>query len=708
MLFLKMLSSLSFNKLLLLGLLIVAGNAFAQQDAAINKLIDTKVARAKSLVYSNTKLSGKIADTVIRLSMLHNNPISEATGWNIKGIIMSFVGNPDSAIFYFAKTEKIGRRINDKLTLAKALQNKNLPLSTLGRYDQAMQACQEGIKLFRELNNLSAQAGCLGDMGNIMIRSNKPEKAIEYLIEALQISDKLGDETLKPNFYNSLAVAYLDTKQYNLAERTYLKALPLAERFNRVNNQISILINLGDLSWQKEKNVNTTGAYYLKAEKLAQGFSDDSKLAIIYRNLGVAYSYAGDNKKAIEYTLKAKDLAIKRKDIEVQEQVYSSLALYASKSGDFRQAYQSELVRDSLYKILFNKRASENMNELQTRYETEKKQLRIEALGQQNQIQQLQLTKNNLVIGNNKLQLARNQLQIQNQDLDLLQKERLLAQNRLQAKAKQQQMQLLDSENRLQKSQLTQRNIIIGFVIGLLIIGSLIAYLLYNRYRAKQLQKQQQQQILLQQQAASAVMQAETNERNRIAGELHDGLGQLFSAVKMNLSSISEQLEFRDGQSSEVFSKTLDMVDESCREVRAISHQMAPNVLLKSGLSAAVRDFINKIDARKLKINLETFGLHDRIDQNTEAVLYRVIQEAVNNVIKHAGATSLDIQLNKDEEGINAMIEDNGRGFEVSEVETFNGIGLKNISSRVAFLQGKVDFSSSPGQGTLIAIHIPI
>ena len=182
----------------------------------------------------------------------------------------------------------------------------------------------------------------------------------------------------------------------------------------------------------------------------------------------------------------------------------------------------------------------------------------------------------------------------------------------------------------------------------------------------------------------------------------------MFSAVKMNLSALTDDINFKNEESKMMFGKTMNLVDESCKEVRVISHQMAPNVLLKAGLASAVRDFISKIDARKLKINLETFGLQERIDQSVETVLYRIIQETVNNVIKHSGANILDIQLSKDEEGINAMIEDNGKGFDSSQLGKFEGIGLKNIRTRVNFLKGNVDFSSSPGKGTLISIFIPV
>jgi two-component system NarL family sensor kinase len=685
-----------------------ASPAYAQKNSGIEQLIEQKTARAKSLVYSNPKASAKVADTLIQLSQKHNKPLNEATGWNVKGIIMSFIGNPDSALFYFNKTEQIGIRINDKLTIAKARQNKNLPLSRMGKYDQAMQTCLAALKLYQELGNKESQAGCLGDIGNILIRSNKSADAIRYLKEAIQTADELKDEALKVNFYNSLAVAYLETKQDQLAKETYKKALPLAEKHNRVNNQISILMNLGDLVWQMSRDGKESSGYYLKAEKLALNFGDQPKLGAIYQNLGNIYSAAGDNKTAMEYGIKARDIAVKMKDVEVQERVYNSLAIYSSKAGSYKEAYDAGVQRDSLYRIMFDAKATENMNELQTKYETEKKQSQINLLDKQNQIQSLQLSQKNLLLGNNELELQRNKLQINNQDLNIRQQKSLLDREQLEAKTRKQQIQLLDAENKLQRLQLMERNIIIGIVLGLLVLLAFIASLIYNRYKLRQESKLQEERIAQQEHAASAVIHAEENERNRIAGELHDGLGQLFSAVKMNLSGISEHLNFKDEQSRDVFFKTMDMVDESCKEVRVISHQMAPNVLLKSGLAAAIRDFISKIDARRLKINLETFGLQDRLNQNTEAVLYRVVQESVNNVIKHSGASSLDIQLTKDEDGINAMIEDNGKGFNAQEAESFAGMGLKNIQSRVNYLKGTVDFSSEPGKGTLVAIHIPL
>ena len=133
-----------------------------------------------------------------------------------------------------------------------------------------------------------------------------------------------------------------------------------------------------------------------------------------------------------------------------------------------------------------------------------------------------------------------------------------------------------------------------------------------------------------------------------------------------------------------------------------------PNALLKSGLSSAIKTFVDKIDHKKLKVNLHSEGLDNRLPDTVEIVLYRVIQETVNNVIKHAKANQLDIAIIKDVDGLSCTIEDNGIGFDSSNKNNFNGIGLKNIQTRVEFLKGTVEWNSAVGKGTLVAIHIPV
>ncbi len=259
-----------------------------------------------------------------------------------------------------------------------------------------------------------------------------------------------------------------------------------------------------------------------------------------------------------------------------------------------------------------------------------------------------------------------------------------------------------------QQHRIQQQNLVLAASVIIGIVLLLLAYAQYRRYKWKQ-ESRLQAEIAKQQEAATrAVLQAEEAERQRIAKDLHDGVGQMMSAAKMNLSAYGHRLQFNGPDERAQFEKIIQFIDESCAEVRAVSHNMMPNALLKKSLGAAVREFINKLDSGQLNAHLYTEGLEERLDSNTEVVLYRVIQECVNNVIKHAGATLLDINIGREEKGVTVTVEDNGKGFALQNDLVNEGIGLKNIRTRVQYLKGTVDFDSAPGKGTLVAIYVPL
>jgi two-component system NarL family sensor kinase len=273
---------------------------------------------------------------------------------------------------------------------------------------------------------------------------------------------------------------------------------------------------------------------------------------------------------------------------------------------------------------------------------------------------------------------------------------------------KEQKLALANKENALKDLELRRKNFLIALGFGLVVLVILLGILLYNRYKIKKEAELFATRANQKEQTAKSVIDAEERERKRIAGDLHDGIGQMLSAAKMNLSALHEEIHFDREEQSTFFNRTQDIIDECCREVRTLSHQMMPNVLLKNGLSSAVREFVNKIDSPRLKVNLHTHGLNERLEETIEIVLYRIIQECVNNVIKHSAANSLDIQIIKDETEISVTIEDNGKGFNMANQENFEGIGLKNIKTRVEYLNGSVNFDSSEGRGTHIHVEIPL
>lgn len=259
-----------------------------------------------------------------------------------------------------------------------------------------------------------------------------------------------------------------------------------------------------------------------------------------------------------------------------------------------------------------------------------------------------------------------------------------------------------------QQNRIRMQNFFLIGIGGLILLGSLLIHSHYRRYKLRQETKMKTELIHQQELAVKAVIEAEENERQRIAKDLHDGVGQMMSAAKMNLSAFESEMNFTSEEQKRSLEKVIRLVDESCREVRTVSHIMMPNALLKNNLAAAIRDFVDKLNTKSLQATVYTEGLDERMDSNIETVLYRVVQECVHNAIRHAGATRLDISIIRDKQGISGTVEDNGKGFDASENNLSDGIGLKNIKTRIEYLKGTVDFDTAPGRGTVVAIHVPI
>jgi signal transduction histidine kinase len=281
-------------------------------------------------------------------------------------------------------------------------------------------------------------------------------------------------------------------------------------------------------------------------------------------------------------------------------------------------------------------------------------------------------------------------------------------QTRFQSEKKDLEIEKQNDEIRLTKAEVERKNIITTVLVVSIILVILLFYLLYHHNKLKQKALLSAEMLHQQELRTKAVIEAEEKERMRIARDLHDGVGQTLSAAKLNLSSVESKLALSAPDMEAAFKNAIHLVDESVKEVRAVSHNMMPNALMKQGLVAAVREFINRLSAvDSLKIDLEITGLSERLEASTETVLFRVLQEIVSNIVKHAKANHITIQLIKEEAELTILIEDNGVGFDTSRMNEFNGIGLKNIVSRIEFLNGTVNFDSRPGKGTTVIIEVP-
>lgn len=158
-----------------------------------------------------------------------------------------------------------------------------------------------------------------------------------------------------------------------------------------------------------------------------------------------------------------------------------------------------------------------------------------------------------------------------------------------------------------------------------------------------------------------------------------------------------------------VFERSLDMIDTSIKELRRVAHNMMPEMLTKFGLDEAVKEYCNTINATKLlTVKYQSHGMAARMDKSAEIIIYRIIQELLNNTLKHAAATEAFVQLIREDSRLNIVAEDNGKGFDTNLPENNKGAGWANIRSRVEYLKGQLDIHSEKGKGTLVNIEFNV
>ncbi len=604
------------------------------------------------------------------------NDAQKVSALNKLASIIKF-SNPDSSILLSSEALSIAIPSNYQFGICVANLNLSNAYSSKANYEISLSYSQKAMALAQVIKNDSLLSSSLLSIANYYFNNSSYDKSIEYALKALTMvessNDKIGiykaktilaqvyqlkndlpqaeklleeikkeanekiDIKFMLNNYHTLANVYGMQEKYAKALSIDREGIVLSEKNNLSFFSSQFFDNMANCYLYKK--VFDSALYFFNKSLVIDSMFDNKKqMSDTYLNLGLLYKSKSTYNLAVQKLLHSIELAEasgykqgKYEAYQLLSEIYtlqnkSNFALVALKN-----AYTT---KDSI----FNEKSEAKIAELQTVYDTQKKETQIQ----------------------------------------------------------------------LQEATITKKNYFIWSIAAVLLLLSVAAFSIFKK-RQSQNKLVLQTEIMHQQNIATkAILNAEENERSRIAAELHDGIGQMMSVAKMNLSSFENELTFSSEKQKTKFDTIVHLVDESCKEVRQVSHQMMPNALLKKGLTNAVREFISNIDEQIIKISMHTEGLNKSLDSNTEAVLYRIIQECVNNVLKHAEANHLDIAILKDGGFINITIEDNGKGFDSNDMQNVEGIGLKNIASRVQFLNGAIEYSSKINAGTLVAIHIPL
>lgn len=570
-----------------------------------------------------------------------------------------------------------------------------------GKYQDGLKEFNESSRLFNhflsEKNIKTSEkdetTGYLLDAelsrGNVFLELYEYDKSVEIfwkvlgLIKNSNVPDK---EMAMATTYQSIALAHYHQAQYQTALQYYLQSLPYAEKAG--NNNFTAKTNIYiSMCYTLINKYDSTAVFLKKAEPVAVTSDDASLKTQFYARSAEWARFTGQWKKAVDFYKYAIENATVTGNTYMQTTFTHSMAKCLLQLNKIDEARQTALNALSLAQSIDKKREI---------LESQKVLADVEAAaGNYKQafmyIQQYKLGADSL------------------QTTELTEKIQALD-KKYQTQLKDEQINLLRKDSEFQKLSIGRKKLFNYLLSTAFLLLLIIAAFIYRSYRHKQ--KLQQQRIVeleteKQLAATEAVLKGEEQERTRLAKDLHDGLGGMLSGIKYSLNTMKGNMILTP-DNAQAFERSIDMLDSSINEMRRVAHNMMPENLVKFGLDTALKDFCNDINqSRALKVHYQSLGLeHTTVDHLTSITIYRIVQELLNNIIKHAFAQNVIVQVSKSDEKISVTVEDDGKGFDTSILDKDKGMGWSNIKNRVEFLKGKLDVKSQAGKGTSILIEL--
>ncbi|RFS18549.1 sensor histidine kinase [Emticicia sp. C21] len=624
--------------------------------------------------------------------------------------------NLDTAAIYADQLYRYAKKYNKKRLMMDALFRKELRHNRLHEYSESLKLCFEAIDLCEQLGKDCGQRWKIEQiMGNIFLYSGDYPNAEKYILQSLNsINDPASNvKTMlvinKGNLQGTLAKIYNRWKKIPEAENSYLLQLEMMKKTKWDIAIANANEELGDF-YNANGNANKSLPYYDEALKINFANANEEGIATVYNSIAWANLNLNDNRKALEFADKSLAYSIKNKLILLQPFTYDIIykahramgneleALRASQKywrlkdsndikkriidlGDVRRLYelnQAKIQRDK-EKIIEEYR----VNAIQKQYE-------LASLKSEKLMQEYRLTAISEELEKEEALATAQQLKIQS-ERQTHEQEKL-----------HKQIKLNELGNKLTLEE--QRRTSLWLIMGLIsILGiSAIIYSLVLQKKNRQLRAKNRE-------IQEALLKGQTIERKRVASELHDNVGSLLSAVRVSLLTLnSEKLPNQD---KKVYGQLQQMVEDACREVRLISHNLLPEELEKFGLEKALEKMIERLNfSTKIEFTLNTKGLKDiSLDKTVSFHLYSICLELINNILKHAEATDGVITFRQNNNTLELFVRDNGKGIEYSVTEAqLKGKGLTIIEERVEAMGGFIDISSNAGNGTVTHISIPI
>lgn len=558
-------------------------------------------------------------------------------------------------------------------------------------YQKAAETFETGIAVLAGLETEDAQerkARLLSNLGDVRWKMRQSDQAVSAFEECIRIRKQLGDEAGIALTQINLATVYYEIDQFDNARKLLANSLDVFLRMDDKKSLGKVYLQLGNVEFYKKRFESAIPQYETGLQ--LDAFLDTVDKGRLLRNIGSCLVNLDRAGEAEDYYNKALPIF---KDLGNQEEL-ASLYFELGNIRFTREQYDSAV---SLYMVSLEKLEKLTVPRLEAKVMLnlskafEEKGNNPEALRYLNRY--LSLT-DSLVRAD---QGAKDGLL-----MDIVEAVALKT-------------NILDLSQEVEQKEAAVFKWTVGFSIAalLFIVAALIAYYFRSKRQIaeknEEIAHQMVDELLLEKELAAnyARLEGQETERERIAKELHDHIGGMLSVVKYNFTSLNERIDEVQRENREQFNKTAQLLDNTCDEVRKLAHELHSGFIAKFGLKAQLESYAEKLQTPDMEVELSTHGLKKRLPPKLEVHVFRIIQELVSNALKHAKASFLSIQVNRFENELNIMVEDDGVGFDLEKVALKSGMGLTNLRGRVNELEGSMDIDSEIGRGTIVTIKIP-
>ncbi len=548
-------------------------------------------------------------------------------------------------------------------------------------------------------NDINGKGEAESWMGYIYYNQGKNDSSLFFFNKALAVLKDHPDKKKEVEILNNVANIFRVTAKYDTAMVIYTNLLKYYESVNDIEKQGKLLGNIGSL-YYTAGNQEKAKEYTLHSLEIQRKTKDKRGTAVSLVNLSVFALNNGDYEEGIKFGDEALNLLK-----EIDKNYYAAALIRVGycyyMTGNKDKAIEYTHTAINIYKDNKNARGMMEAYRQEGDYLIESKRY-SEAMALGKEALQVADTSNRLDMRLLYDMLKRSaiwlnlpeeallysQKQIDMKEADLNQEwAGKIAETDAKYNTEKKELEIT-----VLKAQKKTNNILILSLLAILSAGAGAGYFIYKNQKQRQLLASQRIKELEQEKqitATQSLLEGETSERARLSRDLHDGLGGLLSVAKLKMTSMRGNMTITE-ENVAAYNSAIDLLDTSIKELRRVAHNLMPESLMKYGLNTALSDFCFSTE----KVKYHFFGEDRRPDEKTEIAAYRIVNEIVNNALRHSEASDISVQLIIDESRLHITVEDNGKGFDPAIAESGGGNGLKNIRQRVTALNGNLEIAS--------------